>query len=497
MEAAIGTSLRMGTALEACGYVHLVPGWMMALIKPLADHKLKARVEGDRKSQWEKKLKALVDDGAMCAGGECVELHEVMQHQHDFLTSGLLTLPYLHCLWQLWWKFFDEAGSKPFIKEFERLSTKMEFFKSMQQTMEKTGVIIPIERQGGKAEVKDGDGTCALFVAPPRLENNTGWEEVRRHFLTNSNSTTLRSGCKMDNMPLPPGTLPLFIAQCLLLEGTDGIRRVVVMACASCSTHFQINYIDVLVTVGQREILLYISGKDVAECREVADKLLPALTSMLRTRFKGLRFTGPAKDAGQVKNSLAMELGLLGPHYDCYDAFLSHAGPEKWGIIHSLHTSLWDKGVLAFMDRENLGAGGDALEYMKAAARKAKIGVVMLSPSFVSRKWPLLELEIFMGRLDEPEGTQPFILLPLFYKLTPEECKHPDQLPRSYQEVEKQWKEWEGNQEMRESLQRWKKLLPRLANLNGIEYTPMTYESDYVNGVVKTLVERLETENGS
>ncbi|CAM9660036.1 unnamed protein product [Chrysoparadoxa australica] len=496
MEAAIGTSLRMGTALVACGYVHLVPGWMMALVKPLADHKLKARVLGARKSEWEEKLEALIDDGAMRTGGEWVELNDVMQHQNDFIASGLVTLPYLHCLWQLWWEFFDKDGSKPFIKEFERLSTEVEFFKSMQQTMEKNGVIIPVERQGAKAEVEDGGGTCALFVAPPRLENNTGWEVIR-HFLTKSNSTTLRSVCKMHSMPLPPGTLPSFIAQCLLLEGTDGIRRAVVVACASCSAHFQINYIDVLVKVGQREILLYISGQDVDKCREVADKLRKALKSMLRTRFKGLRFTGPARDAGQVKNSLAMELGLLGPGDDCYDIFLSHAGPEKWGIVHSLHTSLWDRGVPAFMDQENLEAGGVAAEYMKAAARKAKIGVVMLSPSFVSRKWPLQELEIFMNRLRTQEGSQPFILLPLFYKLTPGECSDPDALPQSYKEVEKQWKEWEGNEEMRERLQRWKKLLPRLVKQTGIEYTRMTYESDYVNKVVETLGDMLSIAKSS
>ncbi|CAM9762095.1 unnamed protein product [Chrysoparadoxa australica] len=495
MEAAIGTSLRMGTVLETCGYVHLVPGWMMALVKPLADHKLKARVVGAWKSEWEKELEALVHDGAMRTGGEHVELDEVLQHQNDFLARGLVTLPYLHCLWQLWWKFFDKDGSTPFIKEFERLSTEVQFFKSMQQTMEENGVIIPVERQGGKAKVKDGDGTCALFVAPPRLENNTGWKVIR-HFLTKCHSSTLRSTCKMHSLPLPPGVLPFFIAQCLLLEGTNGIRRVVFMACASCSAHFQINYIDVLVTVGRWEISLYISGAVRAECRQVADKLCEALKSMLRTRFKGLQFTDPAKDVGRVKHSLAMELGLRGPEEDCYDVFLSHAGPEKRGIVHSLHTSLWDRGVLAFMDRENLEAGGDAVEYMKAAAKKAKIGLVMLSPSFMSRKWCLLELEIFMSRLDKQEGTQPIILLPLFYKLTPDECRDPDSL-RRYPEVSKQWKEWEGNQEMSESLQRWKELLPRLAKLTGIEFTSMMYESDYLNRVVEELVSELQAPTDS
>ncbi|CAM9502530.1 unnamed protein product [Chrysoparadoxa australica] len=142
------------------------------------------------------------------------------------------------------------------------------------------------------------------------------------------------------------------------------------------------------------------------------------------------------------------------------------------------------------MDRENLEAGGDAPEHMKAAARKAKIGVVMLSPSFVSRKWPLLELEIFMSRLDKQEGTQPIILLPLFYELTPDECGDLDSLQK-YPEVNEQWDTWEGDQDMRERLQRWKKLLPRLAKLTGIEYTSKMYESDYVSEVVKALGEML------
>ncbi|CAM9351083.1 unnamed protein product [Chrysoparadoxa australica] len=498
MEEAIRTSLRLGAALEACGYVHLVPGWLMALVKPLADHNLKKRVEGAWKSKWEEELLKLTDkEAGMGTAGECITFNDLMGHQKAFLESGLVTTPYLHCLWQLWWWFFDENGSKPFHNEFKKLADaeEFEFFLRMQSTMAKNGVIIPVERQGKETpavnanrDVKDGDANLtALFVAPPRLESNADWEVIK-DFLTFApqEKTTLRSVCKMHSMPLPPGALLFFLAQCLLLEGTPGITSVVIMACASCSAHLRINFIDALVTVGRREILLYVSGSFEEKCREAAYILCEALKSMLTTRFKGLNFTGPVSD-GRRAWKLAMELGLLGPTSDCFDIFLSHAGPEKWGVVHSLHTSLWDKGRRAFLDRENLEPGKNAPDIMVAAAERASIGVVMLSPSFVSRKWPLRELAIFMSRSHKQEGTQPVVLVPLFYKLTPDECGDPDALPGKYPEVRKQWDEWEGDPKMRKKLKSWKVLLRILAKRTGIEYAPMTYEAEYVKIVADTL----------
>ena len=51
---------------------------------------------------------------------------------------------------------------------------------------------------------------------------------------------------------------------------------------------------------------------------------------------------------------------------------------------------------------------------MRECARTSRVGVVVLSPYYVSKKWPLEELQIMR---------QAGNVLPLFYHLDPDECK--------------------------------------------------------------------------
>ena len=99
------------------------------------------------------------------------------------------------------------------------------------------------------------------------------------------------------------------------------------------------------------------------------------------------------------------------PHTS-YDIFLSHSGAVKRGIVGWLQDAFRKAGTSCFFDDIALKDCDRAEEIMKTAAMSAKIGIVVLTPCFLTRPWPLLELQLFLSNDD-------MHVLPIFHTQVP------------------------------------------------------------------------------
>ena len=82
-----------------------------------------------------------------------------------------------------------------------------------------------------------------------------------------------------------------------------------------------------------------------------------------------------------------------------YQVFLSHAGEQKSSYACWVEDILVGENATVFFDESSLKGGDDPSNQMIHAALTCQVGVVVLSPEFLQKEWPLLELLIFAVRL--------------------------------------------------------------------------------------------------
>jgi hypothetical protein len=79
------------------------------------------------------------------------------------------------------------------------------------------------------------------------------------------------------------------------------------------------------------------------------------------------------------------------------DVFLSHAGPDKEGIIAHLVSALDAAGITHWYDGREIQWGDSLTEKIDDGLRKCRYVVVVLSPAFFGRPWPERELNAALG----------------------------------------------------------------------------------------------------
>lgn len=119
-----------------------------------------------------------------------------------------------------------------------------------------------------------------------------------------------------------------------------------------------------------------------------------------------------------------------------YDVFISHARPEKFNLAMPLHSYLSNISINPFLDVENLPTTvHEAPSAMTRAIRGARVGIFLLSPEFVAKKWPMKELGLFLQRYKEESRAERPKLIPVFYKLSIDECTRVFEDDSPYREV--------------------------------------------------------------
>jgi len=81
-----------------------------------------------------------------------------------------------------------------------------------------------------------------------------------------------------------------------------------------------------------------------------------------------------------------------------YDVFISHAFEDKHTVAIPLSDYLTERGLSVWLDADEITLGDSLRSAIDRGLREARFGVVILSPAFFSKGWPLGELEGLFAR---------------------------------------------------------------------------------------------------
>lgn len=97
-----------------------------------------------------------------------------------------------------------------------------------------------------------------------------------------------------------------------------------------------------------------------------------------------------------------------------HDVFISHASEDKDEIVRPLAKALVARGLDVWYDEFSLRIGDSLRRMIDQGLAKSRIGLVVLSPSFLSKDWPQYELDGIVTRAVSGEQA----LLPIWHNLT-------------------------------------------------------------------------------
>lgn len=102
------------------------------------------------------------------------------------------------------------------------------------------------------------------------------------------------------------------------------------------------------------------------------------------------------------------------PNGQYHDVFISHASEDKENIVRPLANALSSRGLNVWYDEFTLRIGDSLRQKIDRGLTSSRVGLVVLSPSFISKGWTNYELDGIMIR--SVSGEQ--ILLPIWHNIT-------------------------------------------------------------------------------
>lgn len=97
-----------------------------------------------------------------------------------------------------------------------------------------------------------------------------------------------------------------------------------------------------------------------------------------------------------------------------FDVFISHASDDKESVVRNLANALAAEGLRVWYDEFTLRIGDSLRQKIDRGLAASRVGLVVLSPSFISKGWPNYELDGIVAR--SVSGEQ--ILLPIWHDIT-------------------------------------------------------------------------------
>lgn len=99
---------------------------------------------------------------------------------------------------------------------------------------------------------------------------------------------------------------------------------------------------------------------------------------------------------------------------ESHDVFISHASEDKDDIVRPLANALTAQGLKVWYDEFTLRIGDSLRQKIDRGLATSKVGLVVLSPSFISKGWTNYELDGIVTRTVSGEQ----ILLPIWHNIT-------------------------------------------------------------------------------
>lgn len=102
---------------------------------------------------------------------------------------------------------------------------------------------------------------------------------------------------------------------------------------------------------------------------------------------------------------------------DGVDVFISHASEDKDSIVRDLADSLIKEGVGVWFDEYSLSIGDSLSSSIQKGLIDCTFGIVVLSPDFIKKKWPEIELQSLYAK-EVHKGKS---ILPIWHRITYDE----------------------------------------------------------------------------
>lgn len=107
---------------------------------------------------------------------------------------------------------------------------------------------------------------------------------------------------------------------------------------------------------------------------------------------------------------------MIGKSNLLYDAFISHAVEDKIAVSNELTSRLEEAGLKVWYSGRELGIGGDVEAQILSGLEASRYGVIIFSPSYISKTWTLRELSLF--QILEEKRKSKDIILPVLHQIT-------------------------------------------------------------------------------
>ncbi len=104
----------------------------------------------------------------------------------------------------------------------------------------------------------------------------------------------------------------------------------------------------------------------------------------------------------------------VAPGGETHDVFISHASEDKDDIVRPLANALLSKGLDVWYDEFTLRIGDSLRQKIDRGLASSRVGLVVLSPAFISKGWTNYELDGIVTRAVSGEQ----ILLPIWHNIT-------------------------------------------------------------------------------
>jgi len=102
---------------------------------------------------------------------------------------------------------------------------------------------------------------------------------------------------------------------------------------------------------------------------------------------------------------------------EAYDVFISHASEDKDTIVRSLVAELVNYSLNVWYDEFTLRIGDSLRQKIDKGLARSRVGLVVLSPSFIAKGWTNYELDGIVTRAVSGEQ----LLLPIWHNITKQE----------------------------------------------------------------------------
>lgn len=100
-----------------------------------------------------------------------------------------------------------------------------------------------------------------------------------------------------------------------------------------------------------------------------------------------------------------------------YDVFISHASEDKDEVVRALAFALQEEGLKVWYDEFELRIGDSLRRKIDKGLARSRFGIVVLSPSFLSKGWTNYELDGIITKAVTGEQ----VILPIWHNITKKE----------------------------------------------------------------------------